>query len=438
MQALRIGILGFGTVGKGTARLLLEQAALLENRAGMPLQLVHIADRDPGQAHDVDLQGVPLTAEVDRVVRGEDIDVVVELIGGVTAARQFVREALLAGKHVVTANKALLAEQGADLFALARECHRELGFEAAVAGAVPIVKALREGLAANRIESLYGILNGTCNYILTRMLNEGLPFGQVLKEAQEQGYAEADPGLDIDGIDAAHKLALLAALAFDTPVEFSSLHIEGIRNISDVDIAWAREMGFRIRLLGIAKQKESALSLRVHAAMVPANSMLGSVNGVFNAILTHGSHAGTSLFYGRGAGSAPTASAVVADLIDIARNLRAGQKEPRLPGAGFLLGGKPLPQDVEPVEALQGRYYIRMTVEDVPGVLADVTTILKSNRVSISAIHQTPNAKVAAVPLVMVTHQTEERQVQQCLRQFRLLESLREGPFMIRIEEMPA
>ncbi|MBF0461107.1 MAG: homoserine dehydrogenase [Magnetococcales bacterium] len=432
MKELRIGLLGFGVVGRGVVDLLLTQTALLRERTGVTLRLVRIATRTPQRDRGLDLGAVELTADVDRVVAADDIDVVIELIGGLEPARSLVLKALQQGKHVVTANKALIATHGEMLVSQAAAVGRELLFEAAVAGAVPVIKVLRESLAANRVDQIYGILNGTCNYILTEMREKGVSFAAVLKEAQAKGFAEADPSFDVDGIDAAHKLAILAAIGFGSFPRFDQIHIEGIRHVSDVDIQWANEMGYRIKLLGIAKQDAGGVELRVQPTLVPVTGMVASVEGVFNAVFIRGDFSGTTMYYGRGAGERPTASSVVADLVDIARNNRVDNLQ-RVASFSTLpeyLATYP----VRETDDWQGEYYLRLAVADRPGVLAEVTAVLARQQISIDAIHQKGRSAVEAVPLIMVTHATTERQVRAALAEMEQLDAVRETPRFIRIE----
>ena len=432
MDELRVGILGYGTVGRGVVTLLLEHGDTITERTGLPLRLVRIATRTPSRERGVDLGDIELTADLNSVVDADDIDVVVELIGGLDPAFSLVKRALDSGKHVVTANKALIAEKGMELLETAAKRGRDLAFEAAVAGAVPIIKAMKESLAADPVDRIYGILNGTCNFILTEMREKGLPFATVLAEAQEKGFAEADPTFDVEGIDAAHKLAILAAIAFGTPSNFSQIHVEGISHISDIDIAWAVEMGYRIKLLGIAKRMESGVELRVQPTLVPADSMVASVEGVFNSVFIHSAYAGTTMFHGRGAGEKPTASAVVADLVEIARNERVGAKG-RVAGLSVLSENlRPLP--VLDMAELVGEYYLRLAVLDRPGVLAEVTRILARYEISIDAIRQKGRSKSDAVPLVIVTHRTTEQRIQSSLVDLEQLDAVREKPRFIRIE----
>ncbi|MEO5366277.1 MAG: homoserine dehydrogenase [Magnetococcus sp. WYHC-3] len=433
MDPLRVGMLGFGTVGTGVARLLLEHGAMIDERAGRPVRLVRIAARDVHNDRGFDTGDIQLTTDVNEVIQARDLDVVVELIGGKDPAEAFVTTALENGMHVVTANKALIAERGHRLVPLAAQRQRELLFEAAVAGTIPIIKSVREALVANRIDSVHGILNGTCNYILTAMRERGLSFDVVLKEAQQKGYAEADPSFDVDGFDAAHKLVILASLAFGMPIGWDKVHVEGIRDISSVDIAWATEMGYRIKLLGIARQNPAGIELRVQPTLVPTDSMIGAVEGVFNAVFVKGDYSGPTLYYGRGAGERPTASAVVADIVDIARSSRVGQTG-RIPCLGVPVE-RLRERPVLDMGAIIGEYYLRLMVEDRPGVLADITAILKTEAISISDIHQKGRSEVAAVPLVLITHEVNERAVQNALARIAALPSVKEKPHCIRIEK---
>ena len=438
MSELRIGVLGFGTVGGGTVKLLLDNAALIQNRTGVSVRLVRIASKplNPERAVelevDLDAAGVELTDDVDRVLDADDVDVVIELIGGYEPARTFVERALKNGKHVVTANKALIAVHGNELLTLAREKKLWLGFEAAVAGAVPVVKAVRESLAANQITEIFGILNGTCNYILTEMRAKGLPFDQVLAAAQEKGYAEADPSFDVDGVDAAHKITILASLAFGTPLRFDDVSVEGVRHVSDVDIAWASRMGYRIKLLAIARRAEDGLELSVQPVMIPEASMVAAVEGVFNAVFVQGDFSDMTMYYGRGAGEKPTASAVVADVIDIARAMASG--------AGAPLEALSIPLDqltaapLRPLSAREGKYYLRLMVLDRPGVLAEIAGVLKDHKVSIDALQQPARAPKESVPLVLVTHTTSEQRVQGAIKALSTLEVVQETPRVIQIE----
>ncbi|MEO5327078.1 MAG: homoserine dehydrogenase [Magnetococcus sp. THC-1_WYH] len=433
MKELRIGMLGLGTVARGVVSILQTNGAEIGRRTGVTLKLTRVATRTPGKTWGLNLAGVGIDDDLDGLVQDRAVDVVVELMGGLDPAERLVLAALQAGKDVVTANKALVAERGLNLFDAARTHRREICFEAAVAGAVPIVKAIRESLAANRIESIHGILNGTCNYILTEMRERGLSFAATLAEAQAKGYAEADPSFDVDGIDTAHKLAILAAIAWGTPPDFRSIHVEGIRQITDSDIAWAEEMGFRIKLLAIAKERDRGLELRVQPTLVARSSMVSQVDGVFNAVFVKGDHAGTTMYHGRGAGERPTASAVVADLVDLARNRNAGgamRVSPLSVLPDFL---SPLP--VHDIADLQCPYYVRLAVIDRPGVLADITAILAQQGISIDAIHQKGRSVAQeAVGLVIVTHDCLERAMQASLSAIERLQTVQGKPVFIRME----
>jgi homoserine dehydrogenase len=393
----------------------------------MPIQVVAISARDRGLDRGVSLAGLRWHADALALAGDADVDVVVELIGGAEGvARALVERSIAAGKAVVTANKALLAIHGAALAQAAEESGVFLGFEAAVAGGIPVIKALREGLAGNRISRVAGILNGTCNYILTVMRVEGKDFAEVLADAQALGYAEADPSFDIDGVDAAHKLAILAALAFGRQVDFFAVHVEGIRRINALDISFAEELGYRIKLLGIAEETAAGVEMRVHPAMVPKAALLASVDGVFNAVLAQGDFVGQVFLQGRGAGAGPTASAVVADLIDIAR----GSKIPVWGAAGLLLAAAP----AMPISQHQGAYFLRLMVVDQPGVLADVTAILRDHGVSLESMLQHGRKPGEAVPIVLVTHETTEAAIEKAIARIAMLEAVLEPPALIRIE----
>jgi homoserine dehydrogenase len=427
MKPLRVGIAGLGTVGGGVVKLLAQQAELITARAGRPITVTAVSARDRTRDRGISLDGLnwhdnPLSLASDPAV-----DVVVELIGGSGGPAKALAEAALnAGRPLVTANKALLALHGIALAEAAEQAGVALAYEAAVAGGIPVIKVLREGLAANRISRVAGILNGTCNYILTTMREEKRDFADVLADAQALGYAEADPSFDIDGVDAAHKLAILAGLAFGQKIDFSALHIEGIRRISALDIAFAQELGYRIKLLGIAERTEAGISLRVHPAMVPVQKPIATVDGVFNAVLLDGDFSGPVFLQGRGAGEGPTASAVVADLIDIARGAQTpvwGMATQNLEEAR-----------VVPIARHEGAYFIRLSVVDQPGVLADVTAILRDHGISLESMLQHGRAPGEAVPIVLVTHETREDAVSAALARISALEAVLEQPALIRIE----
>ncbi len=426
-RPLCIGLAGIGTVGAGVLRLLRENAETVTARAGRPLAVAAVSARDRARDRGVPLTGLRWYDDPVALAADPGIDVVVELIGGADGpARALVESALAAHKPVVTANKAMLAIHGAALAATAEEEGVPLGFEAAVAGGIPVIKALREGLAGNRIARIAGILNGTCNYILTRMQQEGREFAEVLADAQRLGYAEADPSFDIDGIDAAHKLAILAALAFGRPVAFDAVHVEGIRGISALDIGFAGELGYRIKLLGLARAHDGGIEARVHPCMVPRAASIARVDGVFNAVVIEGDFVGRVMLEGRGAGAGPTASAVVADLIDIAR----GRSTPVWGAAAGALSNAPS----VPMDRHIGCYYLRLMVVDRPGVIADVTAILRDQGVSLESMLQRGRAPGEAVPVVLVTHETEESAMREALARIAALETVMETPTLVRIE----
>jgi len=422
-EPLRIGIAGLGTVGGGVVRLLAEQADVLARRAGRPLTVTAVAARRRRE-----VAGARWLEPVE-LARSRDVDVVVEVIGGEDGvAREVAEAALAAGKHLVTANKALLAKRGAELAKAAERAGVALLFEAAVAGGIPILKAIREGLVGNRFSRVYGILNGTCNYILTQMQERGVGFAQALAEAQAEGYAEADPSFDIDGVDAAHKLAILASVAFGAPVNFAAVHVEGIRHVEAIDIAFARELDCRIKLLAIARMTDGGLEQRVHPCIVPANTPIAHVDGVFNAVVAEGDFVGRTVFEGRGAGAGPTASAVVADLVDIAR----GRVAPAFSVPAAALENLAS----SPMSAHVGPYYVRLTVLDQPGVIADISAILRDERISIESLIQRGRAGEGegAVPVVMVTHETQEAAMLRALERIGRLGCMRDRTKMIRME----
>lgn len=427
-KPLRIGVAGLGTVGGGVLKLIASHGALLAKRAGRPIQVTAVSARDRSRDRGLDLSGVRWHENAADLAADPDVDVVVELIGGSDGiAKRTVEAALAAGKHVVTANKALLAHHGAPLASQAEAAGLTLAFEAAVAGGIPAIKGLREGLAGNDIREIHGILNGTCNYILTEMRTTGRDFADVLADAQELGYAEADPSFDVDGVDAAHKLAILTAVAFGTHVDFKSVHVEGIRHVSAIDINYAQELGYRIRLLGIARRTEAGIEQRVHPCMVPSGSSIGATDGVFNAVVADGDFVDKVVLVGRGAGAGPTASAVVADIVDVAR----GRFTPvfGVPAAALA------PLVPAPISRRRGRYYVRLMVLDRPGVIADIAATLRDQDVSLEAFLQRGRAPGEAVPVVWTTHETEEAAMQRALAAIAALDAVLEPPRMIRIED---
>lgn len=427
-----VGIVGFGTVGTGVARVLLNNAAIIRRRVGVPIELVRVADLDVVKDRGVTLAPGVLTAEIDRVLNDPDIDIVVELIGGQDTAKQLILDALAAGKHVVTANKALLALHGEEIFEAATRKGLEVGFEASVGGGIPVVRALTEGLAGNTIESIYGIINGTSNYILSRMTHEGHSFEEVLRDAQRAGYAETDPTFDVAGIDSAHKLAILVGLAYGTPVNFKDIYTEGITNITPTDIAYAKQFGCTIKLLGIAKLVDGEIEARVHPTMLPSSSPIAQVEDVYNAIQLVGDAVGDVVLYGRGAGSMPTGSAVVSDVVAIGRNLLKGAVG-RVPVASFQQDQR-RPLRLKPMEEIGSLYYLRFTVVDRPGVLAQIAGELGRCGISISSMVQQGRREGQTVPVVIKTHTARERDVQDALREINRRPFVSEPTRLIRVE----
>lgn len=427
-----IGMIGFGTVGTGVARVLLDNATLIRRRVGVPIDLVRIADLDITRDRGIALPPGLLTTEAKQVLTDPAVDVVVELIGGYDAAKRVILEAIAAGKHVVTANKALLALHGEEIFDAASRKGVELGFEASVGGGIPVIRALTEGLAGNTVQSIYGIINGTSNYILSRMTHEGHSFEAVLADAQREGYAEADPTFDVSGIDSAHKLAILANLAYGTPVNFKEIYTEGITHITPIDIAYAREFGFTIKLLAIAKLIDGEVEARVHPTMVPSVSPIAQVEGVYNAIQLVGDAVGDVVLYGRGAGSLPTGSAVVSDIIAIGRNLLKGSVG-RVPAASFQQDQR-RPLRMKPMEEITSLYYLRFMVVDRPGVLAQIAGELGRCGISISSMLQQGRREGQTVPVVIKTHMARERDVQTALREINRKPFVSEPTRLIRVE----
>ena len=424
---LRIGIAGLGTVGAGVVKLFAEHHKLLGLRGGRPLELVAVSARNRAKKRDIDLAGVRWEKDPMALAKAADIDVVAELIGGSDGiALRLAQTVLRSGKHLVTANKALLAMHGTELAELAEQRGLILSFEAAVAGGIPIIKALREGLVGNRVRRLYGILNGTCNYILTTMRETGRDFGAVLAEAQAAGYAEADPSFDVDGIDAAHKLAVLTGAAFGAKVNFPGVYVEGIRRVTSMDIGFAEELGFRIKLLGLARETRYGIEQRVHPCMVPLAAPIAHIEGVFNAVVVEGDFVGNTMFQGRGAGQGPTASAVVADLVDVAR----GRNMP----AFVIPASKLADKKVSPMDRHQGAYYIRLMVQDRPGVIAAVSGALARERISLESMLQRGRSQSDQVPVVLTTHETEEAAMRRALTRIAKLKVVAEEPCVIRIE----
>jgi homoserine dehydrogenase len=426
-MAVNVGVIGFGTVGTGTVRILRENASVLEQRLGFPVVLKRVADKDLKTDRGVKLPKGMLTDKVEKVLDDPDIDIVVELIGGINPAKDFILRAIANGKHVVTANKALIAQEGSEIFSAAGAKGVQLGIEAAVAGGIPIIKVMREGLVANRILSVYGIINGTANYILTKMTDEGAEFGEVLKEAQKLGYAEADPTFDVEGQDSAHKLTILASLAFGIPLSYGEVYCEGITKITPVDIDFARELGYKIKLLAIAKATNGDVELRVHPTMIPQDHLISKVDGVFNAVYVQGDAVGDTLYYGRGAGDMPTGSAIVADIADIARNISCGA-EAQAPAFGAS------DIKVRNIEDIASMYYFRFGVQDKPGVLSKIAGILGKNEISIASVIQKGRRVGGAVPVIILTHMAREREVRQAVAEIDKLPAVSEPTFFIRVE----
>jgi len=434
LKPVRIGLLGCGTVGTGVVKLLRANASALARRLGAPLELAAIADRRHGLDVALGLDPNLFTKDGAALVARPDLDIIVELFGGEEPARTLILKALASGKDVVTANKAMLAAHGEQIFRAADKAGRAVGFEASVGGGIPIIRTLREALAGDRQRAVYGIVNGTCNYILTTMTERGVEFAEVLAEAQRSGLAEADPSLDIDGHDAAHKLCLLVALAFGVMIKPSQVYTEGIRAITQQDIAYARELGFTIKLLAIAKDEDGGIEARVHPTMIPRKHLLADVGGSFNAIYIQGEALGSSMYFGRGAGELPTATAVLGDIVEIARHrIAAGG------GARSHPLGLPIEQikrgRVKPMDDVVCEYYLRFMAPDKPGVLGVIASVLGRNGISIaSVIQQERNAEVT-VPVVMRTHEARERNLKRALAQIRRFRVVRQAPVFIRIEE---
>jgi homoserine dehydrogenase len=426
-RPLSVAVAGLGTVGGGVLKLLRDNADIVAARAGRPIAITAVSARDRTKDRGVPISGLRWYEDPVALAADPAVDVIVELIGGSEGpAKALVEAAIAAGKPVVTANKALLAVHGAELAATAEAHGVPLAFEAAVAGGIPVIKAIREGLAGNRISRIAGILNGTCNYILTQMRERGREFAEVLADAQKLGYAETDPTFDIDGIDAAHKLAILAALAFGRPVACDAVYVEGIRRISALDIVFATELGYRIKLLGIASHGEAGIETRVHPCMVPQSAPIARVDGVFNAVVAEGDFVGRVMLEGRGAGAGPTASAVVADLIDLARN----RATPVWGAAAEALSAAPS----VPMSSHFGPYYIRLMVVDRPGVIADVTAALRDHGISLESMLQRGRSPGEAVPVVLVTHETKESAMREAMARIAALDTVMEEPTLIRIE----
>ena len=435
LKPIRVGLLGIGTVGGGTWEVLRRNADEIQRRAGRAIQITMVADKAVAHARSIVKGKAKVVADAWEVVRSPEVDIVIELIGGYTIAKDLVLEAIANGKHVVTANKALLATQGNRIFAAAQKKGVMVAFEAAVAGGIPIIKALREGLAANRIEWIAGIINGTSNFILSEMRDKGLPFDAVLAEAQKRGYAEADPTFDIEGIDAGHKLSIMSAIAFGIPMQFGKAYTEGISKLTQQDINYAEQLGYRIKLLGITRRTPEGIELRVHPTLIPARRLIANVEGVMNGILVKGDAVGPTLYYGAGAGSMPTASAVVADLIDVTRLITA-DPESRVPHLAFQPDQmSDIP--VLPMGEVETSYYLRMRVVDKPGVLADLTRIFAKASISIDAmVQKEPGEGESRVDIVLLTHKAVEKNVNGAIAKIEKLRSVVGKVTRIRLEEL--
>jgi homoserine dehydrogenase len=435
VRAIHVGLLGVGTVGGGTFAVLERNREEIARRAGCAITLKMVADKDLEKARRLVGGRAVVTADALEVVGHPDIDIVVELIGGTGVAKDLIMKSIAAGKHVVTANKSLLAQHGNEIFAAAQKQDVMVAFEAAVGGGIPIIKSLREGLTANRIEWIAGIINGTSNFILSEMRERGAGFGEALKEAQRRGYAEADPTFDVDGVDAAHKLTIMAAIGFGIPMQFQAAYTEGISKLTREDIRYAEELGYRIKLLGITKRKSRGFELRVHPTLIPARRLIANVEGVMNAILVKGDAVGQTMYYGAGAGAEPTASAVVADLVDVARMLTS-DPEHRVPHLAFQPGQlSSIP--ILPMGEVETAYYLRMRVLDKPGVLADITRILADLSISIDAmVQKEPHAGEDQVDIIMLTHLTVEKHVDAAIARIEQLPVIVGKVTRIRLEEL--
>jgi len=428
-DGINIGIIGFGIVGSGTAKVLLTNKDILNERLGFKLNLKRIADLDITTDRGIKIPEGVLTTDVNQLFNDPEIDIVVELIGGIKPAKDFIMKAIQNGKHVVTANKALLATHGTDIFNAAREKGVEVGFEASVAGAIPIIKVMKEGLIANRIKAIYGIINGTSNYILTKMTDENVEFADALKEAQALGYAEADPTFDIEGIDTAHKLTILATLSYGIPLSFSSVHIEGISKITAQDINFASELGYKVKLLAITKETDGEIELRVHPTMLPKDYLIAKVDGPFNAIYVEGDATGSTMYYGRGAGSVPTGSAVVSDIADIARNIQKNALG-RVPTIPNISGNV----RIRKMDDITSRYYFRFSALDKPGVLSKISGILGNHNISITSVIQKGRMVGEAVPLVVLTHEAKEKDMRLAIEEIDKLPVVMGKTVIIRVE----
>lgn len=429
MEKINIGLIGFGTVGVGVVKALKEKSAQLERKVGARLVLKAICDKEFRRKRHIKVDKKLLTRDVNKILGNPEIDIVVELIGGVHPAKEFILKAIKSGQHVVTANKALLAQEGEEIFEAAQKAGVDMFFEASVGGGIPIIKVLREGLVSNEIDTLLGIVNGTSNYILSAMANEGLSFSDAFSEAKRKGYAEKNPSLDIGGFDSAHKLAILTLLGFGKAVNLEDIYVEGILDVSQNDIRYAEEFGYSIKLLAIAKNVDGELEVRVHPTLLSKEHLLSSVGGVYNAIYIHGDMVGGTLFYGRGAGQNPAASSVVNDIVDLARNLRFDSVG-RVP---IYIKNKTI-KKIRKIDEIEARYYIRISCIDKPGVLAKVSGILGRHKISIASVAQKERRKAKIVPVVMMTHEAKEKNMRQALEEIDKLSAIRRKTIAIRVE----
>ena len=435
MNPIKVGLLGIGTVGSGVYNVLNRNQSVIKARAGRGIEIAVVADRDVERARSLVDASTEVVADAFELVQRPDIDIVIELIGGYTVAKDLVMQAIENGKHVVTANKALLAVHGTEIFAAAQRKGVMVAFEAAVAGGIPIIKALREGLTANRIEWIAGIINGTTNFILSEMRDKGLDFDVVLKEAQRLGYAEADPTFDIEGVDAAHKVALMSAIAFGVDVQFDKAYIEGITQLGAADIRYAERLGYRIKLLGITRRTAQGVELRVHPTLVPAKRLIANVEGAMNAVMVQGDAVGTTLYYGKGAGSEPTASAVIADLVDITR-LHTADPDHRVPHLAFQ-AGELRDTPVLPIDQVRTAFYLRLRVADQKGVLSSITAILAGADISIDAVLQRESAEGEhQTDVIILTHETQEGAMRAALAQMQALPTVLAPIVSLRKEEL--
>lgn len=430
---ITVGIIGFGTVGTGAARILFENSSIIKERAGIDIVLKRIADLDITRERGIKVPAGVLTTDAGELINDPEIDIIVELMGGIHPAKEFMLQAISNKKHVVTANKALLATEGNEIFAEAAKAGVAVGFEAAVAGGIPIIKVLREGLVANNIIAVYGIINGTSNYILTKMTNEKVEFSAALQEAQRLGYAEADPTFDIEGIDTAHKLTILSSLAYGIPLSYNEVYREGITKITAQDIEFASELGYKVKLLAITKSSDGEVEMRVHPTMVPNEYLISKVDGVFNAVYVEGDAVGSTLYYGRGAGDMPTGSAVVADIVEIGTSMMSGGV---MSGSGIVTKetSRSGQKRIRKMEDIESMYYFRFAAMDEPGVLSKISGVLGKNNISIASVIQKGRRIGESVPLVVLTHRAKERDVLSAIREIDGLPIVSDKTLVIRVE----